>query len=351
MRKPHPNLTKVAQVAGVPDQLHPRRRKSIPMAEFMQWEFPDEEHLLGPVITNGSTGMLSAQRGLGKSLLGLHIAYAVAGGKTLKPWGRGSGGVVVYLDGEMKAKDFQDRLRQIFNRDPKPATKKRVVQNLHLIGRTAFKHDIGYIDNEEDQAFIESLLPEPCDLLIVDNLSAWKSSGSEDGTAFAPIKRWLAHLRTKGIAVLLIHHTGKNGSSQRGTSIHEDMLDYSILLREGKSSKPKNGTSFLLEHTKLRGLHPDLPKVCRYTFTTDKDADVMDHHYEDGEIEPINAVDAEILELLKEGKSGKEVAEALGINPSKVTRTKSDLHADVLTEIKAAQAERTAAKKAAGGKS
>jgi hypothetical protein len=89
------------------------------------------------------------------------------------------------------------------------------------------------------------MLPDDCRLLIVDNLSAWTSSAREDGTAFAPIKRWLAHLRTKGVAVLLVHHTGKNGSSQRGTSIHEDLLDYSILLREDKSGKPKNGTSFV----------------------------------------------------------------------------------------------------------
>jgi putative DNA primase/helicase len=152
-------------------------------------------------------------------------------------------------------------------------------------------------------------------------------------------------LRTKGIAVLLVHHTGKNGSSQRGTSIHEDLLDYSILLREDKSGKPKNGTSFLLEHTKLRELHPDIPKVCRYTFTTDLATDVMDHRYEDGDSDTVSEDDVAIVELLKEGLSGKEVAAKLDVSSSVVSRVKTALSDELRTEIEAAQAMRAAAKK------
>ena len=343
MRKP--STTKNTEGFDTPSLLRPKRRKSIPLLEFMREDFPDEDPLLGKVITHGSTGMLSAQRGLGKSLLALHVGYAVAGGKLLKPWGRGIGGVVVYLDGEMHSRTLQKRLRQISNRDSKPVTRKMVEQNFHIIGRDAFDHVIGYIDNEDDQAFIESMLPDDCRLLIVDNLSAWTSSAREDGTAFAPIKRWLAHLRTKGVAVLLVHHTGKNGSSQRGTSIHEDLLDYSILLREDKSGKPKNGTSFLLEHTKLRELHPDIPKVCRYTFTTDLATDVMDHRYEDGESDTVGEDDAAIVELLKEGLSGKEIAEQLGVSTSAVSRVKKPLPDELRAEIEAAQAMHAAAKK------
>lgn len=343
MRKP--NTTKSTEGFDTPGLLRPKRRKSIPLLEFMREDFPDEAPLLGKVITHGSTGMLSARRGLGKSILALHVGYSVAGGKILKPWGRGIGGVVVYLDGEMHSRTLQKRLRQISNRDSKPASRKMVEQNFHIIGRDAFDHVIGYIDNEDDQAFIESMLPDDCRLLIVDNLSAWTSSAREDGTAFAPIKRWLAHLRTKGIAVLLVHHTGKNGSSQRGSSIHEDLLDYSILLREDKSGKPKNGTSFLLEHTKLRELHPDIPKVCRYTFTTDLATDVMDHRYEDGESDTVSEDDAAIVELLKEGLSGKEIAEKLGVSTSAVSRVKKPLPDELRTEIEAAQAIRAAANK------
>jgi len=348
MPSPLKNATKIAQAVGISGESKPRRRKAIPMVEFMTWEFSDDEQLLGPVITAGSSGMLSAQRGLGKSLLGMHIGYAVAAGKRLQPWGRGGGVKVVYLDGEMKAKEFHGRMGQIRNRDPFQTSQARFLQNFHLISRSAHSHDIGYIDTEEGQQAIEGMFPDGVGLLIIDNLSAWKMSGGEDGNAFAPIKRWLIHLRTKGIAVLLIHHTGKNGSNQRGTSIHEDMLDYSILLREDKAGKPKNGTSFMLEHTKLRGLHPDLPKVCRYTFMTDQAANVMDHSYADVENEVFGESDAEAVELLKQGMKGTEIAECLGISVYTVSRIKTSLPSQVQAEIEAAQSARTAVKKATG---
>jgi Trp operon repressor/predicted ATP-dependent serine protease len=348
MRNTYPKLTHTTEAGDIPDMLRPMRRKSVSMSEFMQKDFPNEEPLLGAVITHGSTGMLSAQRGLGKSLLVLHIAYAVAGRKVLPPWGCGSGGVVVYLDGEMKARTLKERLRQIANRDSHASSQKRVEQNLEIINRDDFKHVIGYIDKEDDQAFIESMLPPDCRLLIVDNLSAWTSSAREDGTAFAPIKRWLTHLRTKGIAVLLIHHTGKNGSGQRGTSIHEDMLDYSILLTESKGRKPKNGTSFILKHTKVREFVPDLPEMCRYTFTTDPVTDVMEHHYEDDETQTASEQEKKVLELLKQGMSGKEIAESLDVSASVVSRVLTSLPDEMRAEIKAAQALRASSKKAAG---
>lgn len=346
------NVTDRQMHGGASNAQSPRFDKSIPLVEFQAWKFPDEESLLGTVITKGSTGMLSAQRGLGKTLLALHIGYAVAGGKPLKPWGCGCGGVVVYLDGEMHSRTLQKRLRQIGNSNTKPATRELAAKNLQIIGRDAFKHVIGFIDIENDQELIESMLPTDCCLLIIDNLSAWTSSAREDGTAFAPIKRWLAHLRTRGIAVLLIHHTGKNGNSQRGTSIHEDLLDYSILLTEcKKAAKPTNGTSFLLEHTKLRELHPDLPTVCRYTFTTDQVGDVMHHHYEDVDAGTEKEENAEIIEGLKNGMHGKDIAEKLGIAPSKVSRVKTSLSHELSTEIEAAQKTKRAAKSVIGGKS
>lgn len=344
MRKLNPPLSKINKSIDAHDFSRPMRRKSISMAELMQMEFPGEEPLLGSVITYGSTGMLSAPRGKGKTLLALRIIYATAAGKFLKPWGRGIGCVVTYLDGEMHGRNLQDRLRQTGNSDSFDATRQKALENIHIIGRDLFKHDIGYIDDEEGQALIESLLPDNCRLLVIDNLSAWTSSAREDGSAFAPIKRWLLRLRAKGIAVLLVHHTGKNGS-QRGTSVHEDLLDYSILLREDKSCKPKNGTSFLVEHTKLRELHPNLPKVFRYTFTTDPDTDVMEHLYEDDITEPFSKEKLQIVELLKKGMSGIEIRAELGVTTSAITRLKKSLPADEIAEIEAAQAARKAAQK------
>ena len=325
MRNARPQLTKVAQASGTEDVLRNKRCKSIPMGEFLSWDIPEEEPLLGTVITRASTGLLSAPRGLGKSLLAMNIAYSVAGGKRLPPWGVGAGDVVVYLDGEMHSRTFQKRLRQIRNRDTNEKTAAIAMRNLHIISRDSFGEVIGYIDIELDQQRIEELFPQGTAFVVVDNLSAWSSSSREDGSSFAPIKRWMAEVRAKGIAVLLVHHTGKRGGDQRGSSVHEDMLDYSILMSEEKgAAKPKNGTSFTLEHTKLRELHPDLPQTCRFEFTTEDD--VMHLAYEDCE-NTLSKIDAEIAEALEKGTQGKVIAKNLGIQPSKVSRLKARLAA------------------------
>jgi putative DNA primase/helicase len=60
-------------------------------------------------------------------------------------------------------------------------------------------------------------------------------------------------LRRRNIAVLLIHHAGKNGD-QRGTSGREDMLDSVIKLEQVKD-EVNEGAKFIVNFTKCRGAY------------------------------------------------------------------------------------------------
>ena len=71
----------------------------------------------------------------------------------------------------------------------------------------------------------------------------------------------------------------------------------------------------------------------------------MDHRYEDGDSDTVGEDDAAIVELLKEGLSGKEVAEKLDVSSSVVSRVKTALSDELRAAIEAAQAIRAAAKK------
>ena len=71
----------------------------------------------------------------------------------------------------------------------------------------------------------------------------------------------------------------------------------------------------------------------------------MDHRYEDGESDTVSEDDAAIVELLKEGLSGKEVAEKLDVSSSVVSRVKTALSDELRAAIEAAQAIRAAATK------
>jgi putative DNA primase/helicase len=293
-----------------------KQRGCIPLGEFLELEFPPDQELLGKMILEKSIGMLAGPRGGGKSWNAMIFAYAIAGGKEVLPWGVGSGSAVTYLDGEMRATGVQERFRLLHQKDKCLATRKAAEANFHIISRDYIGDPIGFIDTEEGQVEIDTLIPPATRLLIVDNISAWTSGGREDSNAWATIKNWLIKKRLQGVAVMLIHHTGKNGQ-QRGSSVHEDLLDYSILLSSLPGTVELNETRFGIEHTKLRDHIPELRQKFEGLIWTDCDGLGFD-------FVPAGSNLAEhqikIVELERNGMSMTEIGKELGISKSTVSR-------------------------------
>ncbi len=108
----------------------------------------------------------------------------------------------------------------------------------------------------EGQKKLEPILAG-VDLLIVDSLATLARTGrSNDEDGWTPVQEWILHLRRQGIAVLLIHHTSKDGS-QRGTTAKEDVLDTVIRLAHPKDYEPSQGVRFEVSFTKARGFGGD----------------------------------------------------------------------------------------------
>lgn len=195
-------------------------------------------------------------------------------------------------------------------------SRRAAEDNLHILSRDCMSVEIGAIDTAEGQRQIDTLIPAKIRLIIVDNLSAWTSGGREDSTSWAGIKSWLIAKRLAGVAVLLIHHAGKNGQ-QRGSSAHEDLLDYSILLTPLPSSADREDTRFSVQHTKLRDNLPELRKTFEYSIWGQNDV----LHFE---VAPagfqISAHDTELLTLHETGMSYEEIGHKFGVNKSTVSR-------------------------------
>jgi putative DNA primase/helicase len=245
------------------------------------------------------------------------MSYAIAGGKPLEPWGSGSGMPVAYLDGEMRAIGFQSRLRLLHARNQDPESIRKVQQNLHIISRDFAKDVIGSIDQVEGQRRIDALIPDEVKLIVIDNLSAWTSGGREDGGSWATIKSWLIEKRLQGKSVLLVHHTGKNGK-QRGSSAHEDLLDYSILLSPMASNGEEQDTRFTVEHTKLRDHLPHLKQRYEFAIYTKDNKLFFD-------VAPagvrISEHAQEMFEMHTNNIPMSEIAEKFKVNKSTVSRT------------------------------
>ncbi len=299
------------------DTTEPKTVRAVPLGQMLKMEFTPDIQLLGQLIFAKTIGMVAGPRGGGKSLLGMLMAYAIAGGKELKPWGDGSGMPVAYLDGEMRAIGFQSRLRLLHARNKDPKSIRKVQQNLHIISRDFAKDVIGSIDQVEGQRRIDALIPDEVKLIVINNLSAWTSGGREDGGSWATIKSWLIEKRLQGKSVLLVHHTGKNGK-QRGSSAHEDLLDYSILLSPMASNGEEQDTRFTVEHTKLRDHLPHLKQ--RYEFAIYTKDNMLFFDVVPAGIR-ISEHAQEMLEMHIKNIPMSEIAEKFKVNKSTVSRT------------------------------
>ncbi|WP_158229216.1 hypothetical protein [Collimonas sp. PA-H2] len=116
---------------------------------------------------------------------------------------------------------------------------------------------------------------------------------------------------------MIIHHAGKNGQ-QRGSSAHEDLLDYSILLRPLPSDGERKDTRFSIEHTKLRDHIPELRE--KFDFSIWTDDDILKFSVKPSVAE-LSEQDAKVLEMKKKDISNIDIGKTLGIHPTTVGRT------------------------------
>jgi len=281
--------------------------------DFVRKNLPPRTYLLQPWLTKDSLSMVYAQTGVGKTHLTLNIAHALATGGDFIGWKAESPVRVLYVDGEMAMDDLQGRMKAIIRgtgREPEPGFFKQIARSEQFEGNlpNLYSHD-------GQKAFSEHF--EPFDVIILDNLSALVTGGSEnEAEGWEPIQQWSIKERAKGKTIIFVHHAGKN-SSQRGTSKRTDLMDVVIKLERKSDYIPEEGATFRIIFDKARSLYGDAvaPFTARLTDCKHK-----------GQIwERVNGMDddediADILRLQSEGKTLAEIGELIGCDKSTVSR-------------------------------
>jgi len=284
---------------------------SISLSNFLAMEIEPQEPILEPWLTSKSLNLLHAKRGVGKTYVGLSIAYAVATGTNFLRWSSPKPRKVLYLDGEMSSHSLQSRLSAIAG----ACSADQVLhENLRI-----FTPDLqdGAIPDLADRKWHKAVreLIDDAELVIVDNLSCLaRSGGSEnESDSWNVLSEWALGLRREGISVLFLHHSGKSGL-QRGTSRKEDILNIVINLKHPTDYTPDMGAVFEIHFEKGRELFGESSKPFLAKLTSEDEV----HNWEVSDLE--SRIFDQVVTLHNLQMSNNDIANELCINKSTVSR-------------------------------
>jgi predicted transcriptional regulator len=256
-------------------------------------------------------GFLYAPRGLGKSYFILALCHALSTGTSIAGWNIGAPVKITYVDGEMSQQDLQDRLRDL----------RLANKDLHVINHDVFFRENGTIfclsDEVSQNALLQDCYNHNSKVLVLDNLSSL-FRGVEENSAddWEVILSWLLKCRRYGISVVLIHHSGKDGS-QRGTSRREDAAAWSIKLDAvGREDIVEGEVKFQAIFMKVR--HCGFPVTTEWT---------LKFPSEETPNAPITisveekSMEQAVLDLIQTGvDNNKDIADHLGLSAATITK-------------------------------
>ena len=275
------------------------------IAELLGHNFPPREAILTPVFTLVSMNMIFSARGVGKTHVGLGIAYAAASGASFWNWTAKRPIKTLYIDGEMPGESLQERFAAIVHNaeaEPSPDFLKIITIDMNEGAMPDLSTLGGQIQIED--ACMDA------ELIIVDNLSCLARSGREnEAESWGSISEWALRLRSAGKCVIFMHHAGKNGL-QRGTSKREDLLDIIIELKRPTDYDSSEGARFVVNFPKARHL-------------VGSEAAPFEAWLQNGKWKITAAVEStmqQVVELANLDMTQTEIANELGINKSTVCR-------------------------------
>jgi hypothetical protein len=225
----------------------------ISAVEFLALTLPERAPLVDGLLYERSLVCIHAWRGIGKTWVALALNRALTTGTAFLHWSVPMKRRCLFIDGEMAARELQDRVRAT---GPSPPLLELMPSELF------FAHEgrgLVLNDTEQQRRFLATLSwlevqGRRPDVLTFDNLSSLtfgtdENSNSEQDELLA----FFRGLRHAGYTVVFVHHDGKSGE-QRGATRREDFFDLVVQLKG--TQIPSERTGFTVEFTKTRGKRP-----------------------------------------------------------------------------------------------
>lgn len=277
-----------------------------PFSQLKDLGIPRREYIQGDWFKEGDLGFIYAPRGLGKTWLSLAIGTSVARGVPCGPWVAHAPRKVLYVDGEMPCESLESRLAGLGANDNIAVLSHEAL--FHLEGRV-----LNLAERPSQDALTNVLRRDGIQVLILDNLSCLISGVAEnEADSWQGVLDWLLTLRRYKIAVIVVHHAGRNGQTMRGTSRREDAAFWVIRLDPTEGDE-RGGAQFISRFTKDRNSPAEQPSYL-WRFHTDTHGLVQ--------IETLLASNMEVFRgWIEDGlTSAEDIAREMGVSKGTVSK-------------------------------
>jgi len=172
--------------------------------------------LLDQWFCEGDLGLIFAPRGVGKTWFVMAMSTAIVQGSAFGPWQASSKFPVLIIDGEMPCELTKQRTQGL-----QPGNENLLFLNHEILfDRSGISLNLATQQTQE--AITAICIETGIKVLVLDNLSTLFSGMKEnESDSWERVLKWLLDLRRKKIAIIIIHHSGRN-KEMRGTSRRED---------------------------------------------------------------------------------------------------------------------------------
>jgi hypothetical protein len=241
--------------------------------------------------------------------MSVHLARCIAEGRNCGPWTISKSRSVLYVDGEMPLDGLRERDRALRQKITAPLYFLHHDQHFRLTGR-----GLNLTDPIAQAALLAAIEECRAEVVFLDNLSCLFSGMREnEADAWEAVLPWLLTLRRKGIAVCIVHHSGRNPANMRGTSKREDAAFWVMRLDAPSVADNNVGARFIGRFTKNREGDEAEAGPWQWTFETTGGVTRVHHVRMDN-------LDA-FIQLVADGmESCKDIAEEMGVSKGAVSK-------------------------------
>lgn len=201
------------------------------------------------------------------------------------------------------------------------------MQPLRLLSEDIDDRPLPSLATSEGQGVVDRELGAFPDirLVVIDAVSTLchdPQARESDSKSWDSMQSWLLSLRRRGIASLVLHHSGKGGD-QRGTSKREDVMTQVVRLEHPEDYRPEEGARFELHFVKARGVVGAAARPVEVRLTTDSDG-TLEWIFLDLE----GSKKKRAYELFDEGLKAKDVQEELDVSRATTFRWRKEWRSD-----------------------